>query len=173
MPIIALTSGLVVVAIARFAGRLGPALIGLLLVLVTWGAVPSLAMYRARMSPPLQALEVSIAEARKLGAVIVADRTMASFIEFERLRRGMPFTVLYDSQIGTDTPPPPQWATVAIYDAPREKMVADARTRRLFSCDDRWLRRLSQGRFLEVTVASRAKISVPDSIPTDTTRRKP
>jgi hypothetical protein len=173
MPITALTSGLVVVAIARFAGRYGPVLIGVLLVLVIWRAVPSLAVYRNQTSPPLRALEASLAAAQTSGAVIVADRTLASFVELERLRRGIPFTVLFDDQIGVDTPPPPAWATVAVYDEPHDRMVADARTRRLFTCDDRWLRRLSQGRFLDVTVASQADVPVPQSIPTHRTRRTP
>jgi hypothetical protein len=173
MPITALTSGLVVVAVVRFAGRLGVGLIGVLLVLVIWRALPPLAVYRSQASPPLRALEASLAEARSSGAVIVADRTLASFIELERLRRGIPYTVLYDDQIGVNTPPPPPWATVAVYDEPHQEMVADARTRRRFGCDDRWLRRLSQGRFLDVTVASQAQISGPDVPATIDTRSQP
>jgi hypothetical protein len=173
MPITALTSGLVVVAVARFAGRFAPALIAMTLVLVTWRAVPAAAVYRVQTSPPVQALDAAVAEAGRLGAVIVADRTLASFIELERLRRGLPFTVLYDDQIGVDTPPPPEWATVAIYDALHDEMVADAQTRRLFGCEDPWLRRLSQGRFLDMVVASQARISLFPPNPADMTRRKP
>ena len=112
-------------------------------------------------------------EARRSGAVIVIDRTLVSFVEYERLRRGIPFTVLKDSQIGTDTLPPPQWATVAVHDAGHGGFVADARVFQVFPCKDRWLRRLSQGRFLEITVASEAQIVDNHPAQPNQQRRRP
>ena len=104
----------------------------------------------------MRALEYSLAEARQRGAVIVTDRTLASFFEYERQRRGIPFTVLHDSQIGVDTPPPPRWLTVAIFDGGHDRFVGRASRTKTFRCEQRWLRRLSQARFLDVTVAIEA-----------------
>ena len=91
-----------------------------------------------------------------MGAVIVADGTLAAFFDYERLRNGSPFTVLFAYQIGTETVPPPVWATVAVYDAGHGQYAERAGHSTRFACRSWWLLRLSQGRFLDITVASGA-----------------
>jgi hypothetical protein len=119
---------------------------------------PELAVYRSTASPPVQAMERCLAEALRRGAVVVTDRTLASFFEYERLWHGVPVTVLHDSQIGTDTPAPPVWLTVAIFDDSHGSFVGRTGSTTTFSCDQPWLRRLSQGRFLDITVATDAQV---------------
>jgi hypothetical protein len=158
LPLVALGWGLAVVGVARLAGRWTLPLAGLALVGLALPIVPELGAYRATASPPVRALEHCLAEARRRGAVIVTDRTLTSFFEYRRLWKGIPGTVLHDSQIGVDTPPPPTWVTVAIFDRGRGSFVGRTGRTRVFACDQRWLRRLSQGRFLEISVSTDAEV---------------
>jgi len=158
LPLVALGWGFAVVGLARLVERWSLPLAALFLVGLVLPIVPELRAYRATASPPVRALEHCLAEARRRGAVVVTDRTLASFFEYQRLWQGISVTVLHDSQIGVETPPPPQWLTVAIFDGARGRFVGRANRRTTFSCEQRWLRRLSQGRFLDITVATDAEV---------------
>jgi len=158
LPLVALGWGFAVVGLARLVGRWALPIAALCLVGLVLPIVPELGAYRAIASPPVRALDYCLAEARRRGAVIVTDRSLASFFEYERLWHGISVTVLHDSQIGVDTPPPPQWLTVAIFDGARGRFVGRASRTTTFRCEQRWLRRLSQGRFLDVTVAPDAEV---------------
>ena len=158
LPLVALGWGFAVVGVHRLVGRWCVLLLGLSLIGLVVPIAPELGAYRAVASPPVRALENCLVEARRRGAVIVTDRRLASFFEYERLRHGIPVTVLHDSQIGVDTPPPPPWLTVAIFDGTGGLFVGRASTTKTFRCEQRWLRRLSQDRFLDITVATNAEI---------------
>ncbi len=158
LPLVALGWGFAVTGLARLVGRWTLPIAVLFLVGLALPIAPELGVYRSAASPPVRALEHCLAEARQRGAVIVTDRTLTSFFEYRRLWKGIPGTVLHDSQIGVDTPPPPQWLTVAIFDGDGGGFVGRSGRRATFSCDQRWLRRLSQGRFLDVTVATDAEV---------------
>jgi hypothetical protein len=158
LPLVALGWGFALIGLARLAGRWSVPIAALLLIVQVLPIVPELTAYRSTASPPAQAVERCLAEARRRGAVVVTDRTLASFFEYERLWHGAPVTVLHDSQIGTDTPAPPVWLTVAIFDDSHGSFVGRTGSATTFSCDQRWLRRLSQGRFLDITVATEAEV---------------
>jgi len=158
LPLVALGWGFAVVGVARLIGRWSLPLAALSLIGLVLPIVPELGAYRATASPPVRALEYCLAEARRRGAVIVTDRSLASFFEYERQWHGIPVTVLHDSQIGVDTPPPPQWLTVAIFDGAHGRFVGRAGSTTTFTCEQRWLRRLSQGRFLDITVTTDAEV---------------
>jgi hypothetical protein len=130
--------------------------VAVICVVIFVAAWPALKEYRRIESPPVRAVEFALKEAGRRGAVIVADGTLASFFEYERLRNGIPFTVLFAYQIGTETIPPPVWATVAVYDAGHGRYVERAEQTSRFTCQSWWLSRLSQGRFIDITVASGA-----------------
>lgn len=154
VPVLALTSGLVVVGASGFAGRFVGLVPAAGIVAAAVAVVPSLAPYRHEASPVVRALRDAVRDASARGAVVVADRTLASFVEYERIARGLPVTVLLDSQIESgETPSPPEWATVAVYDEQHSDMVRAAASKARFTCGDPLLRRVSQGRFLDVDVA--------------------
>jgi hypothetical protein len=163
LPLLALGWGLAMVGLARMAGKWSLPLAALFLIGLAVPMTPELEAYRTIASPPIQALEHSLAVARQSGAVIVTDRTLASFFDYEELRHGIPGTVLHDSQIGVDAPPPPEWLTVAVFDNSSDRFVGRAGRTRTFDCQQRWLRRLSQGRFLNITVAEDATVLGIDS----------
>jgi hypothetical protein len=163
LPLLALGWGLAMVGLARMAGRWSLPLAALFLISLAGPIAQELKAYRTIASPPMRALEHSLAVARRSGAVIVADRTLASFFDYEQLRHPIPGTVLHDSQIGVDAPPPPEWLTVAIFDNSSDRFVGRTGRTRTFDCQQRWLRRLSQGRFLDITVAEEARVLPIDS----------
>lgn len=158
LPLIALGWGFVVLVSARWWGRWSLALSVALVVVQAWAVLGQMGPYREEASPPVRAIEFCLAEAGRTGSVIIADRTLDAFFDYERLRRGIPGTVLHESQIGVDTPSPPPWLTVAIYDEGRGRFVGSARSVTTFSCEPPWLRRLSQGRFLDISVAVGAEV---------------
>jgi hypothetical protein len=158
LPLVALGWGFALIGLGRLIGRWSLPIAALLLIGQVLPIVPELAAYRSTASPPVQAVERCLTEARRRGAVVVTDRTLASFFEYERLWHGAPVTVLHDSQIGTDTPPPPGWLTVAIFDENHGSFVGGTGGATTFRCDQRWLRRLSQGRYLDITVATEAEV---------------
>jgi len=173
LPIIALGSGFAVLGMVFLVRKLAAPAVAVICVVVFVAAWPALEEYRRIESPPVRAVESTLNEAGRMGAVIVADGTLAAFFEYERLRNGIPSTVLFAYQIGTETVPPPAWAAVAIYDAGQGDFVAQAEHTIEIACLHWWLSRLSQGRFINMTVASGAatrQISRPTLRPRDETR---
>ena len=156
LPIIALGSGFAVLGMVFLVRKLALPTVAVICVVIFVAAWPALKEYRRIESPPVRAVDSALKEAVRRGAVIVADGTLASFFEYERLRNGIPSTVLFAYQIGTETIPPPVWATVAVYDAGHGRYVERAEQTSRFTCQSWWLSRLSQGRFLDMTVASGA-----------------
>ncbi len=156
LPIIALGSGFVILGMVFLVRRLAVPAVAVICIVIFVAAWPALREYRRIESPPIRAVRSAMEEAGRRGAVIVADKTLSAFFEYERLRNGIPFTVLFAYQIGTETVPPPVWATVAVHDAGHGQFVARAEHTASFACESWWLSRLSQGRFLDMTVASGA-----------------
>jgi hypothetical protein len=101
------------------------------------------------------AMRTAIAEAERRAAVVVADPTLVAFVELERVERGIPVTVLYADQVASgQSPPPPPFATVAIWDDGHDALVERTGERQMFICTQPLLRRLAQDRFLDLTVAA-------------------
>jgi hypothetical protein len=161
VPIVALGSGFAVLGIALLARHRTMPMTALLCVAIFAAAWPAMREYRAIESPPIRALEATMDEAGHRGAVIVADGTLTAFFEYERLKDPFPNTVLFASQLGTETVPPPAWATVAISDEGHGGFVTSAERFEVYRCDHWWLPRLSQGRFLTITVFSGAETRNP------------
>jgi 4-amino-4-deoxy-L-arabinose transferase-like glycosyltransferase len=156
LPIVALGSGIAMVGTAILTRKMASPAVAVICVAVFVAAWPALGEYRRVESPPVRALDFALAEAGQRGAVIVADESLAAFFDYERSRNGIPFTVLFAFQICTETVPPPAWATVAIFDAGHGQYVERAEETSRFACQRWWLSRLSQGRFIDLTVASGA-----------------
>jgi len=164
LPIAALGSGFAIVGMTIVARKLAALAVVVFSVAIFAAAWPAMDEYRQVGAPPIRAIEFALTEAGQRGAVIVADGTLASFFDYERSRKGISPTVLFAYQIGTETVPPPAWATVAIFDDGHGQYVERAEQTANFACRSWWLSRLSQGRFVDITVASGAATrSTPQS----------
>jgi len=159
IPLLACSSGLVVAGAASIL-RFWVALEATAAVVAScWQVLPVTPQYRRMTSPAIDAVAYAFALAREHGSVVVADRTLVSFIRVETVQRPFSGTVLWAYQIEQgETAPPPHWATVFVFDASHDAILATARARRTFSCDTPLLRRLGQDRFLDVTVAEGAEL---------------
>jgi hypothetical protein len=157
VPVVALGSGFAALGMAVLARKRALPIIAILCAGTFALAWPALREYRRDESPPIRALEATLDEAGQRGAVIVADGTLASFFEYQRLKQSIPNTVLYSSQIGVETVPPPAWISVAIFDRGHGGFVERSESAEVFTSEHRWLSRLSQGRYLEITVATGAE----------------
>ncbi len=161
LPIVALGSGFAVLGMAALCKGWTTLFVTALCLMSFVAAQPALGEYRRFESPAVQGVSMAMHEAGQRGAVIVADRTLAAFFDYQRSRADIPFTVLFDSQIGSETIAPPPFLTVAVFDAVNGDFVADAESMVSFEVGEWWLSRLSQGRFLRITVASGAVIKPP------------
>jgi hypothetical protein len=160
IPVYAVSSGFVVFALAGWIRRwIAPAAAIVIAVsaTVSWSA---LEVRRTVISPPVAAIDAAIRAAEASGSVIVLDRTLISFFELRQEQQPTTATWLLDSKIGRETAPPPDWATVAVYDdvTAVSSAIASRNNETTFRVDDRVTRRISQRRFLDVTVASEAAL---------------
>jgi hypothetical protein len=165
VPVVALASGFAVLGAAvLLRGRTLP-VVAILCAVTFAAAGPALTEYRRVASPPLRGIERALVEASKRGAVIVSDRTLAAFFAYRRSTGDIPFTVLFDSQIGSETVAPPPWLTVAVFDAGGGSIIAASESEATFDVVHWWLGRLSQGRFLQITVATGAAVGPVSGVP--------
>jgi len=165
LPLLALSCGLVVLALASRTRWLSPAAIGLGIIVSVVGAWPQLGVYRQDPSPPVRAVHAAVEGTQADGACLVADRSLLSFVEYERLSTGRPVEVFNDLQIETGAGgPKPEDRVVAVYDRGRGRFVVSAEEEVEFSSDLGWLRRLGQDRFLDLTVAIDAQVASSPSV---------
>lgn len=160
LPLLALSSGPVVVGLAAHLGR------RLAVVVVAAAAAASLASglpqavaFRAAVSPPVAALRTAAGEAAASGGALVVERTLWSFADYlastGELRS--PLFTDFSVEIGAVEPPPPA-TTVAVFPDGRGGFVAASESAVTFRCNVPWVRRLESERFLDVTVATGARI---------------
>lgn len=159
VPLLAFSSGLVIVAVARFGKRwVLPIVVGAA-ALSCWQVLPIFPQYRSQPGPAPAAVAHALSRARASGSVIVADRTLVSFLDLEQAKREFLGTIIRDDQIlGGETPPPPDWATIYLFDLGRGELLERARQQQVFSYSEPILRRMAQERFVEVTVAEGARL---------------
>ena len=154
VPLLAFSSGLVIVAAAQLGKRWVLPIVAGVIALSCWQVLPILPQYRSRPGPALAAVAHALSRARISGSVIVADRTLVSFLDLEQARRQFLGTIVRDDRIlGGETPPPPDWATIYLFDLGHGGLMERARKQHVFSCREPILRRMAQERFVEVTVA--------------------
>ncbi len=159
MPLLALSSGLVVVG-ARVV--LGPATpVAIALAIAGWAAavLPELGGYRREISPPVAAVRAAFREAEARRAIIIADRTLVAFVDYVRASEQASTAVFWDHRIeDRSVPPPPARIAVAVFDHGHDRLYRSAQEQRTFSCGSPLLRTLSQDRFLDVTVATGVEV---------------
>lgn len=160
VPVLALSAGLVVAAAEAIRPRLGVLAV---VVASVWSAAvvgPQLAAYRSRLSPPLAALRFASARAAAERIPMVVDRSLVAFVDAERVAGRLAVPVLFDHLLEGGVVAPPETA-VAVFDDGHGELVAGGVERRVFRCDPALACRLSQGRFLAVTVVDGARFLRP------------
>jgi len=159
LPLLAFSSGLVVVALAHTAGRWSSAILlscGIAAALVV---APTLSTYRVTPAPAPSATRYAFDRARESGSVVVVDRTLHAFVMLERTQRPFSGTVITDSQIDRgETAPPPAFATVYLRDRNNRSLLLHAEGSRQFTCAQPFLRRLAQDRFVDLEVTTGASL---------------
>lgn len=165
LPVLALTTGLVVLGLGTLAGRRTGLVVAATVTSAMVAAGPQLMAYRSVVSPPIAAIEEAFFEAGRRDGVVVADRTLHAFFVLRRLTHPSGVPVLFDHMIENGfAPPPPPGRTVYVFDAGRGTLLESFDRRREFSCSIPLVRTLAQDRFLDLTVASGAVLRAhPDS----------
>ncbi len=159
LPLLAFSAGLVVLGLVRLAGRWTAAALVALVIASVAAVLPALSRYHDEPSPAVAATRFAFDRARASGSVVVADRSLVSFIAMERAERPFPGSVILDSQIELgETVPPPPFATVYLWAEGRPSLLARADAVRRFGCATPLLRRLEQERFLDVEVDTGAAL---------------
>lgn len=153
VPVLALTSGFVVLGLATVARRRTWPAVLVIAAVATAAVAPQLARYRSAVSPPLAALEAASAEAGRFNGVVIADRTLHAFVELRRLTRPPGPPVLYDStvELGVDPGVPPARA-VYVFDAVDDRRFAGVEPLLVFRCTIPLVRRLAQDRYTDIIV---------------------
>jgi hypothetical protein len=154
VPLLALSSGLVVVGATAVIGRATPAGVAVAILASGFAVVPALGVYRREISPPVAAVRAAFDQASSDGAIVVADRTLVAFVDYARASGSPTAVVIWDHQVESRAVPPPSPRfAVAVYDRGHDRLYRSARERSTFECREPLLCALSQDRFLEVTVA--------------------
>jgi hypothetical protein len=159
VPIVVLSGGFVVGGLRRVAGEKG-ALVSVAAAVTVSAAVvlPVGGEIRNTPSPPIRALERAEHLARDRGATVVADRTLHAFVRYRQVTGHTAVPLLFDHVFSVGVEPPPPSETVMVVDSGRSGgSIAGERTE-VFACETALLRRLGQGRFLEIRVVDGAVI---------------
>ncbi len=160
VPLVVLSCGFVVLGLRRLFGeRWVPAVVAAAVFGAAALVLPAAATYRHQASPPLQALEAADRSAAQRGGVVVADRTLHSFVVYRDAIGRSSAPTIFDHVLTLGvSPPPPASRTVFVFDADHDGLLLASESRRTYSCDSGLLRRLAQDRFLDVTVADGAAL---------------
>jgi hypothetical protein len=161
LPLLVLLVGCVARGAITLAGRFAPPVMLVLIAANLVLVIPHLARLRDERPPAVTAMRFALDEASRSGAVVVIDRNLVAFAQYEQARSRRPVTVLRDSQIAAgETPPPPSEFTIAVVGETKAHTIAADRRRRRFQCSDPLIERLRKDRFLDVTVSIGARLAL-------------
>jgi hypothetical protein len=160
LPLLALTSGPVMIAAATVLRRWTVAVALVLAVLSAGLGLPQAAAYRCGESPPVVGLRAADEWALQRSGLVVVDRTLVSFADYGRAAGFLSAPVINDFQleIGSAAAPPPERAA-AVYAAGKGGFVRSAGATTIHGARPAWVRRLGPDRFMEVTVAERPQLT--------------
>jgi hypothetical protein len=159
LPVLALSAGPVVIGLASLVGRGSLAIVAVAVATSLALGVPQAVAVRLQPSPVMSALMNAGVEATERRGVVVVDRTLRVFADYATEVGWLTAPVLNDFSLeigAVETPPAPR--TVAVFDRGRGSFVASADRTELVRCQLPWVRRLGPDRFLDVTVASGARL---------------
>jgi hypothetical protein len=160
VPLVVLSCGFVVLCLQRLVGdRRTLVAVAAAVVASTAVVLPAAASYRNQASPPLRALEIAEVAAAGRSGVVVVDRSLHAFVIYrEAVGRSRAPTVFdHVIELGA-SPPPPAPRAVMVFDDGNDRLLRGGEARRTVSCDQRVLRMIAQGRFLDITVVEGAVI---------------
>ena len=160
VPLVLLSSGFVVVALARLLGeRIAAVVVALAVAAAAVLVLPVAASYRRLTAPPLEALDLADRLAAGRRGVVVADRRLHAFVVYRETlgRQASPVVFDYLIELGTSPPPPPA-RSVMVFDDGHDELLVAGETRQTIRCTVPLLRSLSQGRFLDLTVVDGARL---------------
>lgn len=151
VPIVLLSSGFVVVGLRRLLGRTGAMVAAGAAVCWSLAVVlPAAPVYRAVPSPPLLALERAEELVANNPGVMIVDRRLHAFVRYRAAADPLAAPVIFDHLLELGAAPPVN--AVVVFDGIDGGTSASRESTEVFSCDQALLRRLSQDRFLDLTV---------------------
>lgn len=154
VPYFALTSGLVVAAVAGTLPRpaLTPGLVVPVLALLVSLSVPHLREYREVPSPAVRALEDPALTRTEETVELIADRSLASFVELWRNLGRLRARVTWDYQVQDQVVVSEGASLVAVFDRSRLGWTVRGSRTTHYRCHDPWLRRFVNPRLLDLEV---------------------
>jgi len=158
LPFLALSSGLVLVAVAAAVRSWSLAAAAAALAASCWAVVPSLASFRHEISPPFLGIARAERLARTRGWAVVADLNIRPFAEYLRLDGQLAQPIVYDVELGRNRGVPPPWSVVALYTDRQNLFVVRGGQPVVFSCRTPLLHRLVPGPYLVTTVVPAATV---------------
>ena len=160
VPLVLLSCGFVVVGLGRILTERW-ALGAVATTICGAGALvlPSAAIYRQQASPPLRALVHADRLAVSHEAMVVIDRRLHSFVLMREASGATSASTLFDHIVELGASPSTlDWRTVMVFEGDHHPLLVTSESTQTFTCSDNLLRRLSQDRFLDVTVADNATL---------------
>ena len=160
VPLVILSCGFVVIALSRMlSDRWTLVLVTVAICAAAAMVLPTAAIYRQEASPPLRALAHADRLAAQREGVVVIDRSLHSFVLLREATEATSAPTIFDYVVGLGaSPPAPASRTVMVFDDNHQSLLVASESRWTFTCSDELLRRLSQDRFLDVTVADGATL---------------
>ncbi len=158
LPFLALSSGLVLVALAALVGRFSLPVAAVAIAASAWAVVPALASFRTEVSPPLLGLARAERLAQSRGWTVVADLNIRPFAEYRRLQGRLPRRVVYDVELGRNKGVPPPWSVVALYTDDQDRFIVEGDAPEVFYARTPLLERLLSGPYLTTTVVPAARV---------------
>jgi len=159
VPLVVLSSGFVVVGLRRFLSTRWTLVTAVISVCIAAAVtLPAARVYRQELSPPLRALDRAFSLAADRGGVVVADHTLHAFVGYREALGPLEAPVVFDHVLELGATPPPAARAVMIFDGNNGGSLVESERVEVFSCEQALLRRVSQHRFLEITVADGATI---------------
>ena len=160
VPLVILSCGFVVIGIGRvLSERWVLVVVGAAVICAVAVVLPVATANRRLESPPLRALAHADLLATRREGVVVADRSLHSFVLYREATGASQAPTVFNHvlELGM-SPPPPASRAVMVFDGDHDELLIASESRRTFSCTQEMLRRLGQDRFLDVTVADGATI---------------
>jgi len=156
VPLLALSTGFVVAALAVVRRSLAYGGVIAAVALSAAVVVPQLSSYRVATSPAIAALDEAVTSAGSEGSVLVADHTLISFVGLLKASREAFPAVIYDNQIeaGRIPPPPPSYS-IAVFASGHGGLVEMESGRRIHTCSVPIVRTLERDRFLDIVVSTK------------------
>lgn len=156
VPILALSSGFVVAALARGGRSIVYAGVAAATIVSTAVVFPNLPEYRSATSPAIAALQTATMAEGSGPPILVVDHTLISFVGLLKATQRVSPSVIYDNQIesGRIPAPPPNYS-VAVFASKNSRLIEMESRRQTYACSVPILYTLERRRYLNVVTSSK------------------